>query len=248
MSVIRASVTDQRLKITEAPVLASGGQNETKIVFTFCEKWEGFTRVATFYRDESDPYSMPLDANDTCVVPWEVCYESGTFYIGVFGDKDGVRRTSTTARYKVKRGALTDGSSPSEPTPDRYTQIANELQEHIKNCGGGSGGGGSVLIVTLDEENCKASHTPRSIYNHVQNGGTAYVLTDFGGLSVLVGCTDDYAVFDHNSDDSFRNNYFIDSNGSFVRREYQNFDSGVLSGMMEELQSYIDTTILGGEW
>lgn len=123
MSIIRASVTDQRLKITEAPVIASGGQNETSIVFTFCEKWDGFVKTAIFYRDEEEVYHCVLDAENTCVVPWEVCYESGTFYIGVFGDKDGIRRTSTVARYKVKKGAITEDTKPSDPTPDVYDQI-----------------------------------------------------------------------------------------------------------------------------
>lgn len=133
MSVIRASVIDQRLKITEAPVLASGGLNETKVTFTFCEKWDGFVKTATFYRDESEVYSVPLDDDNTCVVPWEVCNDSGTFYIGVYGDKAGIRRTSTTARYKVKRGAITDGSSPSEPTPDQYTRLVAMISDVQSN-------------------------------------------------------------------------------------------------------------------
>jgi hypothetical protein len=128
MSIIRASVTDQRLKITEAPVIASGGQNETSVVFTFCEKWDGLVKTAIFYRDEEEVYYCVLDAENTCVVPWEVCYESGTFYIGVFGEKDTARRTSTTARYKVKRGALTEGLYPSNPTLDVYNQIVDMVK------------------------------------------------------------------------------------------------------------------------
>lgn len=133
MSVIRASVTDQRLKITEAPILASGGQNETSVVFTFCEKWDGFVKTAIFYRDENEVYYCVLDAENTCVVPWEVCSESGTFYIGVFGDKDGTRRTSTTVRYKVKRGAVTDDLYPSDPTPDVYSQIMDMVMDAQDN-------------------------------------------------------------------------------------------------------------------
>lgn len=144
MSVIRASVTDQVLRITEAPVVAAGGKNEAKITFTFCDKWDGFTKAATFYREENNPYSILLDAENTCVVPWEVCLESGTFYIGVFGDKDGVRRTSTIVRYKVKKGAIPDGENPSEPTPDRIAQLGKEvegvaadLQRHVEECSAG---------------------------------------------------------------------------------------------------------------
>lgn len=133
MSVIRATVTDQVLKITEAPLVASGGQNEVKVTFTFCEKWEGFAKTATFYRDEDNVYHMVLDENNTCTVPWEVYYESGTFYFGVFGDKDDVRRTSSTARYRVKKGAVTDETMPSDPTPEVYDQIMSKLGEMEQN-------------------------------------------------------------------------------------------------------------------
>ena len=126
---IKVSCNDQVLKITEAPVLASGGLNEVRVVFSFCEKWVGFTKTAIFYRDEEDVYYAVLDENDTCVVPWEVCYEEGTFYFGVFGEKDNTRRTSNVVRHKVKRGAITSGMLPSEPTPAVYEQIVEMLGE-----------------------------------------------------------------------------------------------------------------------
>lgn len=129
MSLIRAHIEDQVLRIIEAPTIASGGQNEVKITFTFCEKWDGFAKTATFYQDEENPYHVILDSEDTCIVPWEVCYEAGTFYVGVFGNKDGVRRTSTKAKYKVRSGAVTDGTIPSEPTPEVYDQIMSVVAE-----------------------------------------------------------------------------------------------------------------------
>lgn len=128
MSVIRAHVEDQVLRIIEAPIIASGGQNEVKVAFTFCEKWDGFAKTATFYRDESNPYSVILDNEDICVVPWEVYYEAGTFHIGVFGNKGEIRRTSSVVKYKVKRGAITD-TMPSAPTPEVYEQIMSAIAE-----------------------------------------------------------------------------------------------------------------------
>ena len=127
MSLIRANVKDQVLRITESPTIASGGQNEVKIAFTFCEKWNGFVKTAVFYRDEDNIYPVILDDADTCVVPWEVYYEPGTFYIGVFGDKDEARRTSTLARYKVKKGAITGEALPPDPTPEVYDQILSAM-------------------------------------------------------------------------------------------------------------------------
>lgn len=155
MSVIRASVTDQLLKITEAPLVASGGQNEVKITFTFCEKWEGFTKTATFYRDEDNVYHSELDENNTCIVPWEVYYESGTFYFGVFGKKDDVRRTSSTAKYRVKKGAVSDETMPSDPTPGVYEQIMkklDELEQKMADFPSGGGSGGYILTEADKQE------------------------------------------------------------------------------------------------
>lgn len=123
MSVIKVRCTDQVLKIMEAPVVASGGKNEVKVEFDFCEKWDGYAKTAIFYRDINDPYYAILNNKDTCVVPWEVCYEDGNFYFTVFGNKGDTRRTSTTVKYKVKKGVILEDLMPSDPTPDVYDQI-----------------------------------------------------------------------------------------------------------------------------
>ena len=128
-SEIRVSCYDQVLKITQAPVLAAGGLNEIRVVFGFCEKWAGFIKTAIFYRNEEEVYYAVLDENDTCVVPWEVCYEEGTFYFGVFGERDNTRRTSNVVRYKVRKGAITSDMRPSDPTPGVYDQIIEMLNE-----------------------------------------------------------------------------------------------------------------------
>ena len=123
MSVIKVSCTDQVLKILQAPVIASGGVNEVKVEFDFCEKWDGFVKTALFYQDESEIYYALLDSNDTCVIPWEVCYSDGTFYFTVLGEKGEVRRTTTTLRYKVRKGVISESMMPSNPTPEVYDQI-----------------------------------------------------------------------------------------------------------------------------
>ena len=123
MSVIRVHVEDQVLRIIEAPTIASGGQNEVKVAFTFCEKWDGFSKTATFQQGDGNVYYSVLNEDDICVIPWEVCYDAGTFYIGVFGEKDNVRRTTTVVKYKVQRGSIYNESVPSAPSPEVYDQI-----------------------------------------------------------------------------------------------------------------------------
>ena len=133
MSVIKANCTDQQLKLVETPVIASGGVNEVKVEFEFCEKWDGFAKTAVFYQDEADVYYALLDSNDICVVPWEVCYADGTFYLGVFGEKGNVRRTSTIVRYKVRKGFVTEVMMPSDPSPEIYDQILAEIARVREN-------------------------------------------------------------------------------------------------------------------
>ena len=130
MSEIHVSCKDQVLKITEAPIIASGGVNETKVIFSFCEKWDGFVKTAVFYVDADDPKGVILDENDTCILPWEVCATNGSFYITVFGNKDDIRRTSSVIKYKVGKGVVVDETYPSDPTPEVYDQIIAMLREN----------------------------------------------------------------------------------------------------------------------
>ena len=126
-TIIRVKCDDQTLKVTEAPIVASGGLNETVIAFDFCEKWNGFSKTGVFYRDEEELFHAVVDENDTCVVPWEVCAEPGYFYFSVFGDKGDIRRTSNTLRYKATKGINAKSMIPSDPSPKVYDQIMADV-------------------------------------------------------------------------------------------------------------------------
>lgn len=86
--------------------------------------------------------------------------------------------------------------------------------------------GAAPMIVTVTDD--VASHTSEQIYSHVQAGGTA-VLDDEGYTYVLVGCTADYASFDHSYDDGLLDNILIYGDGSVEKREYAKLGSGTLS-------------------
>lgn len=124
LTTIKMHCIDQTLQISSKPTIASGGKDEVKIEFTFCELWSGFFKVAVFYRDKGKPYFMPLDEAGTCIVPWEVLTTDGALTIGVFGvDAHNVLRTSATVSYKIAEGALTDEVAPQDPTPEMWEQI-----------------------------------------------------------------------------------------------------------------------------
>lgn len=127
-TIIKVKCTDQTLEITEAPVVASGGFNEDKILFEFCPLWDGFTKTATFYVTKEDVYTSEVDFENTCVVPHEVLENPGNIFFGVFGVKgDGTTRTSEVIKYKIVQGAITADTKPSDPTPDIYEQILARL-------------------------------------------------------------------------------------------------------------------------
>ena len=124
MSTIKVICIDQALAFENTPVIASGGLEEDFISFTFCNQWTGFTRTAVFWRTEKDAYHVLLDGADRCQIPPEVTADEGTIFFGVFGvDGTGAQRTTEVLTYHIKKGAITTGTKPSEPTQDIYTQL-----------------------------------------------------------------------------------------------------------------------------
>ena len=128
MTSIRVSCLDQRLLVTTAPIVASGGRNESEVIFAFCPLWDGFQKVASFWRDEEHVYSVLIE-DDRCVIPWEVLADEGEFFFSVYGVKEEITRTSHVVKYKVAKGAITESTEVSDPTPEMYEQILTACQE-----------------------------------------------------------------------------------------------------------------------
>lgn len=127
---IKVKCIDQSLTLVSTPLVASGGLNEDTVTFEFCQKWNGFSKTAVFYRNKEDVYYSLIDDDNTCYIPQEVLQEDGTLYFGVFGSNDsGVTRTSEILRYKVVQGAITKDIKPSDPTPDIYQQLLAKWQD-----------------------------------------------------------------------------------------------------------------------
>lgn len=137
MTLIKALLQDQVLTLVETPVIAAGGVEEDVVRFDFGidAAWEGYTKKAVFYRDESDVYHVDIGSDNTAIIPWEVLQQEGFMFLGVFGTKGSEIKTSTVARYRVENGAITIGSE-SQPTPDIYANIIinlNSLADAIES-------------------------------------------------------------------------------------------------------------------
>lgn len=124
MTLIKALLQDQVLTLVETPVIASGGVEEDVVSFDFGidTAWEGYTKKAVFYRDESDVYHVDIGSDNTAVIPWEVLRQEGFMFLGVFGTKGSEIKTSTVIRYRVELGAITSATQ-LDPTPDIFAEI-----------------------------------------------------------------------------------------------------------------------------
>ena len=127
MTTINVKVVDQTLKLTNTPIIASGGMNENKMCFEFCALWDGLAKVAVFYKDKNTKYFKVLDANNECIVPDEVLQEKGTFFFGVYGTVGTTRKTTELMAYSVVEGAIVEGVIA--PTLDLYEQILLKYNE-----------------------------------------------------------------------------------------------------------------------
>lgn len=129
MSDIYVEVNDQALKITNTPLIASGGVNEDRVFFTFSEEWNGFAKSGVFYQDKEHVYYSLIDpVTNSCVVPKEAMFDPGRMFFGVFGTSGNVIRTSEVVRYEIENGALSSDLAPDDPTPDIYAQILAACQ------------------------------------------------------------------------------------------------------------------------
>ena len=119
---IMAHVIDQTIQITNMPKLASGSVDVVQIYFNFCNLWDGYGKVAVFYKNEGEVYHIPV-ADGVATVPHEMLAEKGHFFFGVMGAGDNTR-TTEVLRLNVEQGAITSATAETqEPPPDIYTQL-----------------------------------------------------------------------------------------------------------------------------
>lgn len=194
MSIIRLTVDGQRLIQQESPVIASQGILEDSVVFDFSSEWDGYGKVALFWREEDeereDIYQVIVDENNAAVVPWEVTQADGTICITVFGTKDNSVLTAEILHYKIVEGLFTEGSGSEPPTPDIYQQIlaiagdvSDKFDDAIED----------IAVIDARVDNIVARQTT---YNNGKTYRTIYMnKTVAVGDTEIVVSTDDWTVF-----------------------------------------------------
>lgn len=131
-TIINAKIIDQKIQLTNTPLIASGSEGVLQIHCAFDSLWSGYEVTAVFYREEKQGinapvYHVPVYLSSV-TVPHEVLKSEGHFYFGFMGVAENTR-TTEVIRLKIERGAITEGLSVPEPTPDIYTQLMQIIQQ-----------------------------------------------------------------------------------------------------------------------
>ena len=160
MSMLKVACEDQRLYLVESTTIASGGVNETRVLFNFCPLWDGYAKTAVFYQNMREPYYAMINDENIALIPWEVVKNPGFMYFGVFGIKEGVNRTSEVLTVRIVPGAITAEIAPADPTPDIYIQILsdyNTIKERMVAVDQNTAA--SAAAAKLSADNASASET-----------------------------------------------------------------------------------------
>ena len=125
MSIIKVTVDDQALYLTESPVVAAQGVNENYFQFILSADWSGFGVVALFWKEgnETDVYESVVDGTGKALVPHEVTANPGRICVGLAGVNGNIIHTSEILKYKVVKGKYTAGQSSEPPSPGIYEQM-----------------------------------------------------------------------------------------------------------------------------
>lgn len=119
-------INNQTIKRVDDFKVVSSSKNYLYAEFDFVtDDWNGVNTKTALFRSNKIVKQVLLDANDCCLVPWEVLENDGFMEVSVFG---GNLITVNIAKVRVyESGYSSDGSEPEPPSPDIYTQIIEDV-------------------------------------------------------------------------------------------------------------------------
>ena len=130
---ITFALSHQIISRTDSMILASGSKNYVTAQFDLLT--EDWTAPITAIFNE---YTVVLDEDNQCLVPWEVLANPGKVAVSAFC---GDLHTATSVLVPVHPSGYTDGQTPQPPTPGVYEQLldkvktavdtANKVQEQV---------------------------------------------------------------------------------------------------------------------
>lgn len=126
MITIDFALSHSFIRIVKRTLVTSQSQNYVQASFEVrSDDWTAPITAIFKADNDNNAYSILLDKDNTCIIPWEVLRDAGTVNVSAFC---GDRHTANIAQFTVVQSGYTEGEMPSEPTPTVYEQILKEFE------------------------------------------------------------------------------------------------------------------------
>lgn len=126
MITIDFALSHSFIRIVKRTLVTSQSQNYVQARFDLrSDDWTAPITAIFKADNDNNAYSILVDKNNTCIIPWEVLRNAGTVNVSAFC---GDRHTSNIAQFTVVQSGYTEGEMPSEPTPTVYEQILKKFE------------------------------------------------------------------------------------------------------------------------
>ena len=180
---ITFELSHQLIHRTDQNCLASGSRNYVYAKFELLTDDWAAPITAVFGN-----YSVILDSENQCLVPWEVLASPGTFSVSAFCAD---LHTATCTPVTVHPSGYIEGQTPQPPTPSVYAELADMVQQAVDTANsvkqqadagefngaqgepgpqGPKGQDGTVSFSDLSDQQ-KQSLQGKSAYAYAQDGG-----------------------------------------------------------------------------
>lgn len=120
---ITFALSHQIISRTDSMILASGSKNYVTAQFDLLT--EDWTAPITAIFNE---YTVVLDENNQCLIPWEVLANPGKVAVSAFC---GDLHTAISVLVPVHPGGYIDGQTPQPPIPGVYEQLLGMVQTAV---------------------------------------------------------------------------------------------------------------------
>ena len=126
MITIEFALSHSFIRIIKRTLVTSQSQNYVQAHFDVrSDDWTAPITAIFKADNDNNAYSILLDKDNTCIIPWEVLKNAGTVNVSAFC---GDRHTANIAQFTVVQSGYTEGEMPSEPTPTVYEQILKNFE------------------------------------------------------------------------------------------------------------------------
>lgn len=124
MEIIKFSLNKQKISLIDCPVIASNSKDYLYASFELeSEDWVK-PIIAIFISEEKVPFSVTLDDDNMCKVPWEVLqYGNKVEVSAVCGDL----HTATSVTFSFENSGYRNGNEPLEPTPTIWSELSKKI-------------------------------------------------------------------------------------------------------------------------